>query len=90
MACSFRLVIGSPAEGEGRGDSFVHKVGDEPFGGVRQIVAMVHPDTGVIGDQGGPWYWKLYGSVWIDAPYYRTLRTVGWRCCVEGSTDVMI
>ena len=34
------------------GDAFVHEVGHQAFGGVGEVVAVVHPEAGVVGDEG--------------------------------------
>ena len=46
-----RLVAGVAAESVGIGHAAVHQVGDQALGRVLEVVAVVHPDARVVGDE---------------------------------------
>ena len=48
---SLRLVVLAAADPERLGEPGVHQVRDQPLRRVRQVVAVVHPDPGVVGDE---------------------------------------
>jgi hypothetical protein len=52
VAGLFRLVARGPADAAGTGEPGVHQVHDQPLVGVLEVVAVIHPDTGVVGDEG--------------------------------------
>ena len=47
-----RLIVGRPADHVRGGDALVHQVRHHALGGVLQVVAVVHPDAGVVGHEG--------------------------------------
>ena len=47
----FGVVVGVAADDVRRGDAGVHQVRDQSLRRVRQVVAVVHPDAGVVGDE---------------------------------------
>ena len=49
---SLRDVAGVRAQPVGRGHAVVHQVRHQALGGVLEVVAVVHPQTGVVGDEG--------------------------------------
>lgn len=48
---SFRLVVRFSADLIRRSDAVIHQVRDQPLGRVRQVVTVIHPETGVVCDE---------------------------------------
>jgi len=74
---SLRLVAGVRAQLVRRGDALVHQVGDHALGRVLEVVAVVHPDAGVVGDEG-----DLEGLALLHVERVEPPRAAGRRLAV--------